>query len=211
MIKRPVFAVLALAAASVTAPALAADSNFYGVFSIGRAKLDSNTATVDNFNMSHGFATSSTVTSTGATGGKAQLGYNINKNFALEGGFTYLGKADFTSVTNLGTIGGSKEAYLFNFDLVGKAPIDDKLALIGRFGGYYWKTKNEMPNSVTLGTSDVNDNGFDFKFGAGIQYDFTPSFGLRGEFERFNGIGKDTSTGDSKLNQLTIGAVLKFN
>lgn len=210
MIKRPVFAVLALAAASVTAPALAADSNFYGVFSVGRAKLDADSAVVDNHNLNNGFTMSSTIPSTGATGGKAQLGYNVNKNFALEGGFTYLGKSDFTSVTNAGTIGGSKEAYLFNFDLVGKYPIDEKLAMLGRFGGYYWKTKNEMPNSVTLGTSVVNDNGFDFKFGAGMQYDFTPSFGLRGEFERFNGIGKDTSTGDSKVNQITIGAVLKF-
>jgi len=210
MRKKALLAGLALVGAGLATPALAADSNFYGVFSLGRSKIDADGAAVDNYNLKHGFASSATVSSTGATGGKAQLGYNVNKNFALEGGFTYLGKADFTSVTNLGAIGGSKEAYLFNLDLVGKAPLDEKFSLLARFGGYYWKTKNEMPNASTLGTSTVNDNGWDFKFGAGLQYDFTPSFGLRGEFERFNGIGKATSTGDSKVNQLTVGAVLKF-
>ena len=82
--------------------------------------------------------------------------------------------------------------------------------MLGRFGAYYWKTRNDMPNSVTLGNATVNDNGYDFKMGFGVQYDFTPKFGLRGEFERFNGVGKSETSGDSKVNQLTVGAVLKF-
>ena len=210
-IKKPALVAFAVVAGLVmTAPAAAADSNFYGIFSAGWAKLDADSAAVDNRNTSTGFGTSLTSTSTGAAGGKAQLGYTVNKNFALEGGFTYLGKADFTSITNLGAIGGSKKAYLFNVDLVGIIPFDEKLSALARFGGYYWKTESEMPNVITLGTSRVNDNGFDFKFGAGLQYDFTGKFGLRGEFERFNGVGSTSSTGDSKVNQITVGAVLKF-
>ena len=44
----------------------------------------------------------------------------------------------------------------------------------------------------------------------GAQYDFTQNLALRGEFERFNGVGNPTSTGNSKVNQLTVGAALKF-
>jgi opacity protein-like surface antigen len=67
-----------------------------------------------------------------------------------------------------------------------------------------------MPSATPLGTTTIDDNGFDFKIGAGVQYDFNPKWGIRGEFERFNGIGKSNTSGDSKVNQWTIGAVLKF-
>jgi OOP family OmpA-OmpF porin len=209
LIKKSFISIVALTAAL---PASAADTNpFYGVFSLGRAKLDAAGSSVDLYNTTvGGFTSSSTTTQTGTNGGKAQLGYMLGKTFSLEGGYTYIGKADFTSTTNLGIIGGSKDASLINLDVVAKFPMTEKFSLLGRVGAYYWKTKNEMPTATTLGTVTVNENGFDFKVGAGIQYDFTTSFGLRGEFERFNGIGKVETSGDSKVNQLTIGAVLKF-
>lgn len=211
MQKTQLLSIIALFAACANAvPVFAADSNFYGVFSLGRAKLDADPSAVDAYNLRRGFTSSATSTSTGTGSGKAQLGYNLGKTFALEGGYAYLGKANFVSITNAGTIGGNKDASAFNLDLVGKLPINDKFSVLGRFGGYYWKTRSDMPNAVTLGNATVNDNGFDFKVGAGIQYDFTPGFGLRGEFERFNGVGKSETSGDSKVNQLTVGAVLKF-
>ncbi len=211
MLKKQFLSIFAIAAACATAtPVLAADSNFYGVFSLGWAKLDANGSSVDFYNLNHGFTSSTTSGSTGATGGKAQLGYNLGKTFALEGGYTYLGQANFTSITNAGAIGGSKQASLFNLDLVGKVPVNERFSVLARFGGYYWKTRSEMPNSITLGTATVNDNGFDFKIGAGVQYAFTPKFSMRGEFERFNGVGNNVSSGDSKVNQLTVGAVLMF-
>ncbi len=210
MLKKSLLSIVALTALCAAIPASAAESNFYGVFSLGRSKIDANSSSVDLYNTTHGFTSSSTSSQTSANGAKAQLGYNLGKTFALEGGYIYLGKADFSSITNLGTIGGSKDAYLFNLDLVAKLPINEKFSLLGRFGGYYWKTKNEMPNTTTLGNATVNENGFDFKAGVGIQYDFTTNFGLRGEFERYNGVGKVDTTGDARVNQLTVGAVLKF-
>ena len=210
MSKKPVLAILALSAAGITAPVLAADSNFYGVLSLGRSRLNADSTSVDGHNQRGGFTSSSTSSSNGATGVKAQLGYNLGKTFALEGGYNYLGKADFLSITNRGNIGGSKEASLYNLDLVAKLPVNEQFSVLGKFGVYYWRTRNDMPNPFTLGTSTFNDSGFDFKIGAGVQYDFTPRFGLRGEFERFNGVGKNETTGDSKVNQVTVGAVLKF-
>lgn len=210
MLKKSLLSIVALTALCAAIPASAAESNFYGVFSLGRSKIDANPSSVDLYNTTHGFTSSSTSSQTSANSAKAQLGYNLGKTFALEGGYIYLGKAGFSSITNLGTIGGSKDASLFNLDLVAKFPINEKFSLLGRFGGYYWKTKNEMPNATTLGNATVNENGFDFKAGVGIQYDFTTNFGLRGEFERYNGVGKVDTTGDARVNQLTVGAVLKF-
>jgi opacity protein-like surface antigen len=201
---------IALVAACSTTPVFAAAADFYGVLSVGRTRLDNNPGSIDTYNTATGFATSTTTTDSGATSGKIQLGYNLGKTFALEGGYNYLGKVNFTSTTNLGVISGSKEAQLVNLDLVAKLPLNEQFSILGRVGGYYWKTQSDMPNAVAGGTSSIDDNGFDFKVGAGVQYDFNPKWAMRGEFERFNGIGKNTSSGDSKVNQWSIGAVLKF-
>ena len=210
MLKKLLLSAVAITAATGSLTAIAAPADFYGVLSVGRSALDNNPGSIDTFNTSRGFTTSSTTTDDGATAGKIQLGYNLGKTFALEGGYNYLGKTNFTSNTNLGQFGGSKKAELVNLDLVAKLPMNEQFSILARFGGYYWKTKSEMPSAAPLGTTSIDDNGFDFKVGAGVQYDFNPKWGIRGEFERFNGIGKNSSSGDSKVNQLTVGAVLKF-
>jgi OOP family OmpA-OmpF porin len=211
MLKKQLLSIIALVSAcTVAAPVMAADNPWYGVFSLGWNQLDADTAAVDFHNVNSGFASSTSSSSSGSLSGKAQLGYMLGKTFSIETGYAYLGKANTTSITNLGVIGGSKEAWLLNFDLVAKVPINETWSLLARFGGYYWQTKNEMPNATTLGTSTINDNGADFKIGAGVQYDFSPKFAMRGEFERFNGIGNSSTTGDSKVNQWTVGAVFKF-
>jgi opacity protein-like surface antigen len=210
MLKKLLLSAVAVTAATAAIPVFAAPADFYGVLSVGQSTLDNNPGSINTFNTSRGFTTSSTTTDDGATSGKIQLGYNLGKTFALEGGYNYLGDINFTSTTNLGTIGGSKEAHLVNLDLVARLPMNEQFSILARFGGYYWKTKSEMPNAVPLGTTTIDDNGFDFKIGAGVQYDFNPKWGIRGEFERFNGIGKSNTSGDSKVNQWTIGAVLKF-
>jgi OOP family OmpA-OmpF porin len=213
MLKKQILSTIALVAAcAAAAPTMASDNPWYGVFSLGSSQLQANSASVDFYDVNNGFASSTTSSSSASVSGKAQLGYMLGKTFSLEGGYTYLGKANFTSITNLGAIGGSQQVNLANLDLVAKIPfaMEDKLSVLGRFGGYYWKTKSEMPNAVTRGNATVNDNGYDFKIGAGLQYQFTPTFSMRGEYERFNGVGNSQTSGDNKVNQWTVGAVLKF-
>ncbi|MDB5809765.1 MAG: flagellar motor protein MotB [Betaproteobacteria bacterium] len=210
MLKKSLLSIVALTTVCAAVPVFAAQQDFYGVFSVGRSSLDTNPGSIDTRNLATGFTSSSTTSDTDATAAKVQLGYSLGKTFALEGGYDYLGKVNFVSTTNAGTIGGRKEAQLINLDIVAKIPMNEQFSLLARFGGYYWKTKSDMPNAATLGTSTIDDNGFDFKMGAGVQYDFNPKFGMRAEFDRFNGIGKNTSSGDSKVNQVTVGGVLKF-
>lgn len=213
MFKKLLLSIMFFAATTAianAAPAAAEYTNFYGVLSVGRAKNGVQAVAVDNYDLANGFATSATSASNSSNVGKIQLGYAYGKTFALEGGYNYMGKATFNTTTNLGSFNGSRETSLFNLDMVGKFPMNDRFSVLGRVGGYYWKTESKLPNAATLSTTKVNENGFDIKFGAGVQYEFTDRFGMRAEYERFNGIGKSTSTGDGKVNQITVGAVLKF-
>ncbi|MBI4192510.1 MAG: outer membrane beta-barrel protein [Betaproteobacteria bacterium] len=208
MVRRSAFAVIALAAAFASAPA-AAQSNFYGVANIGSSTIDVDPSSVNAFAIANGTAVVSTVPDNHDLAFKLQLGYRFSNNYALEGGYTDLGKAGFTTVTAApSTVGGKKEAYLFNLDLVGTWPLNQTFSLLGRFGIYYWETKSILPFGA--GTIGIKDTSYDFKLGAGVQYELSKTVALRAEYERLNGVGSATTTGDSKINMLSVGAVLKF-
>ena len=210
---KPAYAIIAIALACAAASASAAsvaEPKFYVLGSIGRATVDTDPGAVDGFAIRSGFATSATVPSnTHDTGWKLQLGYKLSTNIALEGGYTSLGRGQYTNTTNLRTVTGKKEASLMGLDLVATAPLSQTFSLLAKIGGYRWTTTNDLP-SPAAGLISINDSGWDFKLGAGVQYDFTASFGMRFEFERYTGIGSPTTTGDSKVNLVSLGAVLKF-
>jgi OOP family OmpA-OmpF porin len=210
MIKRSalaILAILAIAAASSATPA-AAQGPFYGVVGMGRSTIDVDPSSVDRFALANGLATSSTATSTKDFGWKLQLGLPISSAFAVEGGYMSLGRSTFINTNNLYIATGDKQASLFNLDLVAKMPLNQSFSLLGRVGAYRWETESNLPTSA--GMSYRTDDGFDWKFGAGVQYQFTNTFALRGAYDRFNGIGSSGTAGDSKANLLSVDAVLKF-
>lgn len=184
-------------------------SKFYGVASVGRSSIDASAGAINAFGARNGVVTS-TSNSSNDVGWKVQLGYQMTPAWALEGGYGSLGQAKYiiTAAAPAYTASGTRKADMFNLDIVGKAEINKSLSLLGRIGGYYWRTDSDMPFATGLAT--VRDTGTDFKIGAGLQYDFTRNFAVRGEFERYNGIGKAETSGDSKVNLFSIGAVLKF-
>jgi OOP family OmpA-OmpF porin len=224
MFKRSTFAILAITAAGAATAAdgagaggsagsgaggsaMAADIGFYGVASVGRSSIDVDSGSINAFGAQN---VGPTVTSSSSNdvGWKLQLGYQMTPTWALEGGYTSLGEADYITSNPTYTARGTRKANLINLDLVGRMQINPSFSFLGRIGGYYWRTEADLP--FAAGLSRVTDTGTDFKIGAGLQYDFTRNFALRGEFERFNGIGKSSTAGDSKVNLFSIGAVLKF-
>ncbi len=208
MSRQPIRAALAFIAVAAAAP-VAAQSNFYIAGSAGHSTISANGPDIDAANRRTGFTSSSTAVDNNDTGYKFDLGYRFTPDLAVEVGYGYLGKATFTSTTNLSTITGQVKGELWNIDAVGMWPMTQNLSFLGRFGLYRWDAKSEMP-SLSGGLVSSTDHGWDFKFGAGLQYDINRNFALRAEYERYNGIGEELKTGDSKVNLLSAGAVLKF-
>ena len=207
MFMRSVVAILAVSGAVSAMPAVAAGSAFYGVASVGRSSIDADATSINTFAASKG-VTANTSTSSVDLGWKLQGGYQMTPTWALEGGYTSLGHAKYVTSNAAYTATGYKKTGLVNLDLVGKAELNQSFSLLGRIGGYYWRTDSDMPYAT--GLNRVRDTGTDIKVGAGIQYDFTRSFAMRGEVERYNGMGSTTTSGDSKVNLFSVGAVLKF-
>ena len=128
-----------------------------------------------------------------STGTKLFLGYDFNRYFAAEGGYAYLGKtaANMDFRAGLNSVGKFDLNYKMSawfVDAVGMFPLGEKWSLVGRLGVSYNRTSvNADGNPITLlaSNNDKVDSAVQAKFGAGVDYHFSPAFTGRLEWERY--------------------------
>jgi|SRR5262245_8167293 len=116
-------------------------------------------------------------------------GYQINPTFAVEFGYTDLGDVSVSGTT--------VEANALELIGLARLPLSDK-----RFSlyGFLGLARVEVETSV-FGVR-VSDDSTELTIGLGAQYDFSPKFGVRGQWQRY-----DTS---QEIDVLSIGFVYKF-
>jgi OOP family OmpA-OmpF porin len=115
-------------------------------------------------------------------------GRKFNKNFALEGGYFDLGEFGFTANTTLGgSLIGTIDLKGVNVDAIGIVPFSEKFSGFGRVGLIYAEAKDTFRGTggVIVTNPNPEQSETNYKVGLGIQYAFTQSLGLRGEWQRF--------------------------
>jgi OOP family OmpA-OmpF porin len=138
------------------------------------------------------------------TAWKAFAGYSFNQYFGVEGGYI-----DFGEVTGSDAgVTGSVEGTGITAHAVGSIPIWNGLSLIGRIGAVFWDAEASLTSGAT--TLEASDDGISLAVGAGVQWMFGRNFGLRAEYELFDGIGDDSTTGESDIHVISAGIVFKF-
>lgn len=216
MTNRSLLAALAVVAACLAGPVSAqlqaqppapSHSKFYIGGSVGSSDYDIEPGAINRFGAAN-VGPTATSSQSNDTGWKLQLGYEITTVWAVEGGYTNLGEAKYFTANPTYTTNGTSQAHLWNFDVVGRVPLGRSFTFLARAGVYRWETRTDLP--FAGGTRRVDDDGVDFKFGVGLQYDFNPNFALRAEYERFNGVGEASSGGETKVNMFSLGAILKY-
>jgi OOP family OmpA-OmpF porin len=135
-------------------------------------------------------------------------GYNFNRNFALEFGYV-----DFGEVTATGTVGAlpvnaSVEAQAIELVAIGSIPITPQFAAYIKGGVFQWDADSRVSAGPFAGAT--GDDGTDWTIGAGLKWDFTRSVGARLEYQRYNNVGNVGSTGNSDIDQWTIGLMFRF-
>jgi len=191
--------------------AVALDPGWYGGLSIGQSKAKIDDARITDSLLGSGLTTTSMSDDTHDTGYKLLGGYKFNKNFALEGGYFNLGEFGFTSTTNpAGTLTGKIKTQGLNFDAVGILPITERFSAFGRIGAQYAQVKDSFSGTgaVTVADPNPSKSALNYKAGVGVQYDFTKSVGLRGEFERYRIDDAVGNHGD--VDMLSVGLVFRF-
>lgn len=135
-------------------------------------------------------------------------GYQFNRNFGVEAGYTDLGE-----VTGTGTFLGlpaSFKAKAKGFELlgVGTFPINEQFAVYGKAGVFRW----DLDTSATAGgfSEAASEKGTDLTFGFGLKYNFTKNLAARVEWQRYKDVGDENTTGKSKVDVISVGVVFKF-
>jgi OOP family OmpA-OmpF porin len=188
--------------------AVAAESGWYGGIGIGQSKAKIDHERID---AQLGGAVTSFDDDDRGIGFKLFAGKKFNKNFAVEGGYFNLGNFGFTATTTPGnTLTGKIKLQGVNLDAVGILPFTEKFSGLGRVGLTYAQARDTFSTggTVTISDSDPKKSGANLKIGLGVQYDFTRSLGLRGEWERYRVNDAVGNKGD--IHMLLVGLVYTF-
>jgi OOP family OmpA-OmpF porin len=134
------------------------------------------------------------------------VGYQINKNLALEGGF--IGSNNVTYSASGGNLAGPVTASAringWTGAAVGMLPLTDQFSLLGKVG----VASIQVTAGVTglAGTPFFSGIRTDITYGVGAKYDYTSAFSMRLDLDSYN-IGR--SFFSSRSNIWTVGVSYK--
>lgn len=166
---------------------LAADNAFYIGGSLGQARA--------NFDTAGAAANVGTAISNSDGIYKIYGGYQFHKNFSVEA--TYINLGSYNTV-NSRTI----EPAGWGVALVGAWPIGNDFSILAKLGEYRMRQK--------MNPQGVADNSWSPTFGAGLRYDFNANLSARGEIERIQKMGSNTTTVSNDSTIYSIGLGYKF-
>ena len=178
---------------------------------VGSTRAHFNNDAINSGLANQGLTVTSTTSDNRDIGYKLFSGYQINPNFAVEGGFFDLGRFGYGSTTiPTGTFNGSTRVRGLNLDLLGMVPLSERLSAFARIGAAYARSRANFSSTgaVPFGTSSSTRNGTDLKYGLGLQYALTDALALRGEVERYR--INDPLRNRGNVNMVSLGLIYRF-
>lgn len=184
---------------------------FYGGANVGRTGATIDNARITSGLAAGGFTTNSISERDRDTGFKVFGGYQLNQNFALEGGYFDLGKFGYTAnTTPAGSISGDMRVRGLNLDLVGTLPLSERFSVFGRAGINYAQAKDNFSSTGAVKVINPNpsERGANYKLGVGLQYAITDALSVRGELERYR--VKDGVGNRGHIDMASVGLIYRF-
>ncbi len=191
--------------------ARADDSDWYIGGNVGQSRAKIDDTRIVNGLTAQGIATTTVRDDDRHFAFKVFGGYEFNKYFSLEAGYFDLGRFGFTANTvPAAGLTGKIKLNGANFDAVGTLPFGDKFSAIARIGYTYSYAKDDFAGygAVIVRDPERNQHSSNYKFGVGLQYAVTKSFGLRAEAERYR--VKDAVGNKGDVDLFSAGAVYRF-
>jgi len=187
------------------------DGGWYGGLNVGQSRAEIDDARITSNLLAGGLRTTSISDDDRDFGYKVFGGYKFNRFFAVEGGYFDLGKFSFTANTvPLGTLSGNIKLRGVNLDLVGILPITERFSAFGRAGVNYAEARDSFSSTGAVRVLNANPKERDtnYKFGGGLQFDFTRRLGMRLEAERYRINDAVGNKGDVDL--ISLGLIYRF-
>ena len=151
------------------------------------------------------------------TGYKAQVGYQFNKNFAVEGGYVNLGQ--FSATNNVtypggpGSVGFKVKSDGWNLLAVGMLPLNNNFTLLGKVGAFMSTTTATVAASGTVtltGPTSSSNSDTNLTYGVGVDYSFNKAWSVRGEAESFVDLRPSSTGSKGSVNLYSLGVIYKF-
>ena len=178
---------------------------------MGTTRAHFNNDSINSTLAGQGFTVTSRTEDNSSTGYKLFGGYQLNRNFAVEGGYFDLGRFNYTvNTTPLGSFSSDMRVRGLNLDLVGILPLSDQFSVFGRAGAAYAQSRSSFArtNPLLLINSPTSRNETNLKLGLGMQYAFTEALALRAELERYR--ISDPVRNRGHIDMASIGLVYRF-
>ena len=201
-----------VALALIASPyARAQDTGWYLGLNVGQARAKIDDARITSGLLGSGLGVTTLQDHDKDLGFKVFGGYEFNRWFSLEGGYFNLGKMGYDATTlPAGTLNGQIKVQGVNLDAVLKVPLTEKFSVFGRAGVIYADAKDTFSGTgaVIVVNPSPSEKATNYKYGGGLQYDFTKSFGMRAEYERYRINDAVSNKGD--LDLASIGLLFRF-
>ena len=201
-----------LALAALSSPlAIAQDSGWYGGANVGRSAATIDDERINRGLLGSGFTSSTIVDDDRSTGYKIFGGYQLNRNFAVEGGYFDLGNFGYTATTvPAGTLDGRIKLRGLNLDLVGTVPLSEKFSVFGRAGLNYAQARDSFSGTGAVQVANPNPrkNDTNYKLGLGLQYALSESLAVRAEAERYR--VNDAIGNRGHIDLVSVGLIYRF-
>jgi len=138
------------------------------------------------------------------TAWKIYSGYQFHRNWAVEFGFTDLGR-----VVNANAPGSSDQirVKLGELTMVGSLPFTDRISGFGKAGFYYAGAVDDV--TLNGASSHLTQSNASVTYGLGLQFFVYRSLGLRGEYQKYLRVGGG-SVPQSDYQAITGGLIWKF-
>ena len=193
----------AIAQDSTTGPYIGAN--------VGTTRAQFNNDSINSTLAGQGFTVNSRTENNRSTGYKLFGGYQLNRNFAVEGGYFDLGRFNYAvNTTSLDTFTSDTRVRGLNLDLVGILPLTDQFSVFGRVGAAYAQNRADFArtNPLLLNNSPTSRNNTNLKVGLGMQYAITEALAVRAELERYR--ISDPVRNRGNIDMASIGLVYRF-
>ena len=208
------FAVAGLACAA--GAQAADDSGYYLGGGIGRsraANMGDASAAVDTSLASQGIG-SSTSFGSADTAWKLFGGYQFTRYLGLEGGLTDLGRFSGSSaisapVPDSGT-GTWKAGNVLSLAAIGSLPLGNEFSAFGKLGLAYSRADLSYAAPVSGASISQSSTQTTPLIGLGLKYDLDKHFAVRGEWERYMGLGDNSTSGRTDVNAWTASLQRRF-
>jgi OOP family OmpA-OmpF porin len=139
------------------------------------------------------------------------LGYQFDRNFAVEGGYINLGKVNYSAVYRQGAATGDYKVDGWNIAGLGIIPLDNHFSLFGKLGVVDARVTADLYGTGQPGVNNgsFGDTSWRPEYGFGGMYNFTRETALRLEYEQVNGVGSN-ATGRANVDLLSLGVSHRF-